>query len=57
MTVIKDRKMTVNKWRFIGTLAVSLCLLISISLVGITAQEEPMGGRGITGNTQVLSIR
>lgn len=34
--------MTVNKWRFIGTLAISLCLLISIS-VGITAQEEPMG--------------
>ena len=34
--------MTVHKWRFIGTLAISLCLLISIS-AGITAQEEPMG--------------
>lgn len=34
--------MIVNKWRFIGTLAISLCLLISIS-AGITAQEEPMG--------------
>ena len=43
MTMMKEKKMTVNKWCFIGTLAITLCLLISISLVGITAQEEPMG--------------
>ena len=43
MTVIKERKMTVSKWRFIGTLAITLYLLISISLVSITVQEEPMG--------------
>lgn len=35
--------MTVHKWRFIRMLAISLGLLISISLVGITAQEEPIG--------------
>ena len=39
--------MTVHKWRFIGTLAITLCLLISISLVGITAQEEPMGEEAV----------
>ena len=35
--------MTVHKWRFIGMLAITLCLLISISLLGISAQEKPMG--------------
>ena len=43
MFSIKERKITDNKWCFIGTLAITLCILMSISLVGITAQEKPMG--------------
>ena len=35
--------MSFHKWRFIATLVITLCLFISISLVSITAQEEPMG--------------
>ena len=35
--------MAASKWRFIGILAITLCLLISVSLMGIFAQEKPMG--------------
>jgi len=45
--------MTVHKWRFIGTLAITSCLLISISLVGITAQEEPMGEEAVQAILQI----